>query len=112
MAVTLRTDGREVVEIHGMTGCIQGEVTEVAEAVIVGELRQPWVTVTDGKRQVKAEIGSECRLDFTGATGSSLAVSRIGHMGLQTGQRVRMRYLPEDAYGHRRALEIADADIG
>lgn len=108
MAVTLHTDGKAVVEIQALAGRIEGTVTAVTEAGIVGQARQPWLTVTDGTRQVTAEIGPECRLAFEGATGAGLLVSRIGCLGLKAGQRVCLTYLPEAAFGHCRALEITD----
>ena len=108
MAVQLYTDGEQIQEIHAIRGEIAGTVTAVTEACIVGEIRLPTVTVTDGERTVTATIGSECALDFTGASGKALHISYIGRLGLTPGARVTLRYLPAVANGVPRALQISD----
>lgn len=108
LAVILHTDGEKIREIHGFHGRITGTVTAVTEACIVGEIRLPTVTVTDGKRTVTAVIGAECALDFTGASGKALHISYIGRLGLEPGVQVELSYLPAIANGHIRALKIGD----
>ncbi len=109
MAVILHTDGESIREIHGIVGKLTGTVTGVTEACIVGEIRLPTVTVTDGNRTVTAVIGAECALDFTGASGKALHISYIGDLGLTPGAQVELEYLPAVANGHIRALRIGDS---
>lgn len=110
VSAVIITDGDKVTEIHAKTGTICGEVVAFTEASIVGEIKHPTVTVSDGKREITATIGSECSLNFTGAEGAGLHITRIGHIGLTVGQRIELCYFTKiDGCPVLRASSISDA---
>ena len=97
------------VEIYAWYGVITGTVVSVEEISLEGEMSNAFVTVRaeDGTTK-RLEIGYDCALEFTGATGSSGKLALVESVGLQEGQKVTVYYSPYTVNARTRALRITD----
>ena len=86
-----------------------GTVTAVEEMSVVGTMSNAFVTVqaADGTTR-RLEIGCDCLLNFTGATGSMGKTAMVESVGLQVGQQITVQYSPYTVNGRTRALAITD----
>ena len=98
-----------VVEVYAWYGVITGKVIAVEEMSVIGTLSHPFVTIqaADGTTK-RLEIGWECYLNFTGATGSMGKLVLVESVGLQVGQQVTAYYCPYETNGRIRAWQIDD----
>lgn len=101
-------DQQRICTIYAWYGTITGEVTAMQEASVVGTLSNPFVTVraADGKTYT-FEIGSECELLFSGATGANSKLAIVGNVGLKAGMTVTVQYSPYVVNERVRALKIS-----
>ena len=88
---------------------MRGKVVSVEEISLEGKMSNPFVTVrADDGREMRFEIGYECALDFSGATGALGKLALVESVGLREGQTVTVTYCPYAFNGRVRALRIAD----
>ena len=98
---------QQISSVYAWYGRITGTVTSVEQMSLVGTVSNPYVTVSAGGKSYRFEIGGECQLNFSGATGSTVALSTVGNIGLQVGDTVSVTYSPYIVNGRRRALSIS-----
>ncbi|MBR4235509.1 MAG: hypothetical protein IKR85_05535 [Clostridia bacterium] len=99
----------EVEQIYAWYGFMRGKVVSVEEISLEGKMSNPFVTVrADDGREMRFEIGYECALDFSGATGALGKLALVESVGLREGQTVTVTYCPYAFNGRVRALRIAD----
>ena len=98
-----------ICEIYAWYGIITGKVIAVEEMSVTGTLSNAFVTVqaSDGTTK-RLEIGWECTLSFTGATGAMGKLALVESVGLKEGQQITVRYCPYETNGRIRAFEITD----
>ena len=106
--VTLNENGR-VSEIYAWYGNLRGQVVSVEEISLEGEMSNACVLIKAADGTVKRfEIGYDCALTFSGATGKLGKLALVGSVGLRPGQTVTVQYCPYAFDGRVRALEISD----
>jgi hypothetical protein len=74
---------------------------------VVGTISNPWVTVQDAAGKLYTfEIGRECQLKFSAATGANILLATIGNIGIQKGDTLTVTYSPYVVNNRTRALVI------
>jgi hypothetical protein len=98
-----------VVEIYAWYGQITGTVIKVEEISLEGEMSNAFVTIqADDGTTKRLEIGYDCKLNFTGATGENGKMALVESVGLTVGQKVSATYCPYTVNDRTRAIEITD----
>ncbi len=98
-----------VAEVYAWYGAITGTVIKVEEMCLSGEVSNPFVTVQADDGTVKRlEIGADCKLRFTGATGELGKTALVDSVGLTVGQTITVTYCPYTVNDRTRAIEITD----
>ncbi len=96
-----------ITEVYAWYGIITGTVVAVEEMSVQGVLSNPFVTVQDADGTTKRlEIGWECYLNFTGATGAMGKLALVESVGLEVGQQITAYYCPYETNGRIRAWQI------
>lgn len=105
----MRNASGEVEQIYAWYGLMRGKVVNVKEISLKGEMANAFVTVraADGTEK-RFEIGYDCVLDFSGATGALGKLALVEKVGLRKGQSVTVSYCPYEVNGRVRALRISD----
>ncbi len=105
----LRNASGEVERIYAWYGQMRGKVVSVEEISLKGEMANAFVTVraSDGTEK-RFEIGYDCVLDFSGATGALGKLALVEKVGLREGQSVTVSYCPYEVNGRVRTLRISD----
>ena len=108
LQVKLNEYGR-IVELYAWYGQMTGTVVKVEEMSLHGTVSNPFVTVkaADGTTK-RFEIGYECLLHFTGATGEMGKIALVESVGLKEGQQITVTYCPYEVNERIRAMEITD----
>ena len=98
-----------VTEVYAWYGLVTGTVVAVEEMSLHGTVSNPFVTIQleDGST-IRLEIGYDCLLSFTGATGTAGEFALVESVGLQVGQKVTVKYCPYTFNDRTRAMEITD----
>lgn len=104
-----RNENGLVSRVYAWYGQITGTVVSVEEMSLEGSMSNPFVTVraADGTT-IRLEIGYDCLLNFTGATGAMGKLALVERVGLEIGQQITVTYCPYTVNGRTRAMEIAD----
>lgn len=99
-------DGK-VTEIYAFYGELTGTVKAVKELSLKNDASNPTVTVSAGGKEYTFEIGGDCKLEFSGATGENIKLATVGKIGLKVGASVTVKYSPYKINDRVRALAIS-----
>jgi hypothetical protein len=103
-------NSQKISEIIASSGKISGKVVKMEEMSITGELKNPFITIeSENGTEYRFEIGCECTLDISSATGKNTRLADAGNIGIKTGREVIIHYSPYPAGSSiKRALIIRD----